>query len=363
MSPSRRISLQHIAAEANVSKATVSLALKKHPRISAPTRERIERIAKRLGYHPDPELSKLMATMKREPSGERGTVAFIRSGTALHWEPMEAYFHEEVSRAAESYGYKVEPYWIYDPRENPKRINATMWNRGVDGLIIPMIHPDRYNQGVRTLPIEWEKFSIVEIADTLQEPKLSGIRHNHFGGMLQTLSELEALGYQRIGLCMAADVELRTHHRWTAAYLLWKSMRQLSEELPACFPKRYDAKALLTWIEKNRIDAIISPGIEVYTMLRNQGVSFPDELGYATLHQWGEGSETVTGINQNMKAQSLIAVDMLIGLIHRRTRGVPKIPFSRRPRLLEQGKTTRRPKRRHKVRPLDNEPLDLSQGV
>lgn len=360
MPRAHRISLQDIAAEANVSKATVSLALKKHPRISTETRERIEQIAKKLGYRPDPELSKLMATMKREPSGEQGTLAFIRSGTSLDWEAMERYFYEEVSTGAKSYGYRVEPYWIYDPRESPKRINATLWNRGIDGLIIPMIHPDRYNQGVRTLPIEWEKFSIVEIADTLQEPKLSGIRHNHFGGMLQTLSQLEALGYQRIGLHMAADVELRTHHRWTAAYLLWKSMRKLTEELPAYFPQKYDVKALLAWIEKNRIDALVSPGIEVYTMLREAGLSFPGDLGYATLHQWGEGSKAVTGINQNMKAQSRIAVDMLVGMIHRRTRGVPKNPiFATDPGFWSPGQTTRRPKLRRKVRPLDNEPLDL----
>ena len=280
--PALLASAQDIAAEANVSKATVSLALKKHPRISDETRERVERVAKKLGYRPNPELSKLMATMKREPIGKQGTLAFIRSGTSLEWEPMERYFYDEVSTSAESYGYRVEPFWIYDPRENPKRINATLWNRGIDGLIIPMIHPDRYNKGVRTLPIEWEKFSVVEIADTLQEPKLSGIRHNHFGGMLQTVSELEALGYERIGLYMAADVELRTHHRWTAA-TPFEIHAPTDRGIARHFPQKYDVEALLAWIETTQIDTLVSPGIEVYTMLREAGL-FPGDLA-VTLHQ------------------------------------------------------------------------------
>jgi LacI family transcriptional regulator len=357
----RRISLQDIATEANVSKATVSLALKKHPRISAKTRLRVEEIAKKLGYYPDPELSKLMATMKREPSGGQGTLAFIRSGTDFDWEPMEAYFYEEVSKGAESYGYKVEPFWLYDPRENPKRINATMWNRGIDGLFIPMIHPDRYNQGVRTLPIDWEKFSVVEIADTLQEPKLSGVRHNHFGGMMQTLSELEALGYKRIGFCVDANVELRTHHRWTAAYQLWKSMRGLTEQLPLHLPPRYQPESLIDWVKANQLDVVVSPGVEVYQMLKEQKVRVPKDLGFATLHQWGPDSENVTGINQNMKGQALNAVDMLIGLINTKTRGPQKNPIMAiAPGYWVHGSTTRRPKPGQKVKALDNEPLGFN---
>lgn len=360
MSSPHRISLQDIATEAKVSKATVSLALKKHPRISQKTRERVEKIAKKLGYHPDPELSKLMAAMKREPSGDQATIAFIRSGTCLDWEPMERYFYEKVSEGAESYGYKVEPFWLYDPRESPKRINATMWNRGIDGLVIPMIHPDRYNKGLRTLPVEWEKFSAVEIADTLQEPNLNGVRHNHFGGMLKTLSELEALGYKRIGFCFEAGVELRTHHRWTAAYLLWKSMRGFTQQLPMHSPPQYKAKSLINWVQTNELDVVVSPGVEVYKTLKEQKIRVPKDVGFATLHQWGPNSENVTGINQNMEAQALIAVDMLVGMIHRKTRGAEKNPIlATAPGYWVHGSTTRRPKKNHQVKPLDNEPLAL----
>ena len=55
-----RVGLREVAAAAKVSVMTVSLALRDNPRISATTRERVKRLAAELGYHPDPELSRLM---------------------------------------------------------------------------------------------------------------------------------------------------------------------------------------------------------------------------------------------------------------------------------------------------------------
>jgi len=61
-----------------------------------------------------------------------------------------------------------------------------------------------------------------------------------------------------------------------------------------------------------------------------------------------------------MPAQARIAVDMLVGLIHRRAKGVPKNPIlAMAVGYWSVGITTRRPKRGHKIHPLGNEPLDF----
>ncbi|MGE9291132.1 MAG: LacI family DNA-binding transcriptional regulator [Puniceicoccales bacterium] len=346
-----------IAHRTGYSKASVSLALRDHPKIPLGTREKIRKVAEELGYRPDPERSKLMASI-RSPQGGGATIGFIRSGPTREWDPIEKIFYDEIREEADRNGYQLEPFWIFDPTTTPERVNATMWNRGIEGIVIPMIHPVRYRQKVRTLPIQWDKFCAVEIADTLHEPKLNGIRHNHFGGMIRTLSELEALKYRRIGLCMISDLQLRTHHRWTAAYLLWKTMRGFVEDLPMYLPAEYCEEDLMQWIEKHRIEMVVSPGIEVLQMLESAGVSVPQEIGFATLHQWGEGSEKVTGINQNMPAQARIAIDMLIGLIFRKSMGVPRNPIiATEPGYWNPGKTTRKPRRGHRVEYLDEEPL------
>src|ERR1700712_786944 len=59
-----RIGLRDIAKAAGVSVMAVSLALRDNPKISLPTRDRIHRLADKLGYHPDPELTRLMRHLR-----------------------------------------------------------------------------------------------------------------------------------------------------------------------------------------------------------------------------------------------------------------------------------------------------------
>ncbi|MBC2595745.1 LacI family DNA-binding transcriptional regulator [Ruficoccus amylovorans] len=357
MSSQPRPTVSEIARQSGFSKATVSLALRGHPKISASTRNQISTLAEQLGYRPDPQRSKLMASIS-SPQIKGASLGFIRSGLTLEWDPLEKFFYDELRHHSDVNGYNLEPFWLFNPRSTPEKVNATMWNRGIEGLIIPMIHPDQYQQKQRTLPILWEKFCVVEIADTLHQPKLNGIRHNHFGGMLRTLSELEALRYKRIGLYMMSDLQLRTHHRWTAAYLLWKTMRGLTDDLPMLFPETLDGAQLADWVKRYRVDVVVSPGIEVLAALREHGLRVPQDVGFATLHQWGEGSEEVTGINQNMSAQAKIAIDMLISQIYRQALGVPELPIiATDPGYWHAGSTTRRPRRGHQVNDLDSERL------
>src|SRR5512145_702370 len=67
-----------VAAKAAVSSMTVSLALRNHPRIPRSTRERIQTIARELGYRPNPMVHALMAEVRaRRPVTSATTLAFI----------------------------------------------------------------------------------------------------------------------------------------------------------------------------------------------------------------------------------------------------------------------------------------------
>src|SRR4051812_49177178 len=60
----KRVTMRAIAEQAGVTHATVSMALRNHPLISAKTRQKIQRIARNLGYRPDPEVAKLMRHLR-----------------------------------------------------------------------------------------------------------------------------------------------------------------------------------------------------------------------------------------------------------------------------------------------------------
>ena len=60
-----RVTLGEIAKAAGVSRATASRALQNNPLIAAATRQRVQNIAEKLGYRPDPEASRLLPYLKR----------------------------------------------------------------------------------------------------------------------------------------------------------------------------------------------------------------------------------------------------------------------------------------------------------
>lgn len=65
--PPRHLTIEHVAAEAGVSVATVSRALRGLPNVTPSTRKRVQTVADRLQYHPDPAATRLAA-------GRTGTV-------------------------------------------------------------------------------------------------------------------------------------------------------------------------------------------------------------------------------------------------------------------------------------------------
>src|SRR5215213_3801206 len=59
-SPAPRPTIRTLAAIAGLTPAAVSMALRNHSRISAATRQRVQELARKHGYRPDPAVTKLM---------------------------------------------------------------------------------------------------------------------------------------------------------------------------------------------------------------------------------------------------------------------------------------------------------------
>ena len=313
----------------------VSLALRENGRLHAATAERIRTAAKRLGYMPNPHLSQVMAETARSRHGiQDGTLALLDT------EPMcghvdtgksastasDKEFHYFVERAG-TYGYRMERFCILDPSLSPRRFNSILWSRGIEGLIIPNISGRLFAEGKRTLPIEWEKFCVVEMGGSMLQPDVNRVRHDHYGAMVRALHRLEHLNYRRIGLCMSSEVDLRTHHRWSAAYLLWRALRPAVAGLQPFLVDRPEPRRVVKWVRENRLDAVLSPGGTLLGALQEGGLDVPGEIGFASLDIFGPKADLMTGINQDAALLAASAVDMVVSLIHRRERGVPEHPI------------------------------------
>jgi LacI family transcriptional regulator len=326
---------------------TVSLALRGDPQVSKETQARIRAIADELGYQPNAKVSRAMAELARSrhvAADER--LAFLTSEKTEHgwkqWRHNVECFEGARKRALE-YGYVLEPVWLRKPKSSTEKIGRMLWSRGIDGVMVAPLGNDFHKNGLRTFDFDWDKFSVVELAETLDEPHVDCARHDHFDGMLHALFSLESLGYRRIGLVLESVLDVRTRHRWYSAYLLWKSVRGFSEELPVMFYDVFDVEKVVHGIRDMKLDALVTVRSTLNSELEAVGIRVPAEIGLAVLDR-PIGDETgLSGINQNTETIGSAAADLLVGLVHRGEKGIPAFPSQKIcGGLWVDGKTTRR---------------------
>jgi len=122
----QKVTLQHVADAANVSKATASLALSNNPRISEPTRQRVLAAVESLGYL----YNQRAASLRTQRSYTIGLIVKDVSNP----------FNAELTSGAESHladhDYSLVLATTGDSLDKQSRIVRTMLERDVDGLIL-----------------------------------------------------------------------------------------------------------------------------------------------------------------------------------------------------------------------------------
>jgi LacI family transcriptional regulator len=122
----QKVTLQHVADAAKVSKATASLALNNNPRISEPTRQRVLEAVEALGY----VYNQRAASLRTQRSYTIGLLIKDVSNP----------FNAELTSGAESqladHDYSLVLATTDDDLDKQSRMIQTMLERDVDGLIL-----------------------------------------------------------------------------------------------------------------------------------------------------------------------------------------------------------------------------------
>jgi len=331
MKDSRLISLQTIAQRAGVSRMAVSLALRNRPGVSKATRRRVVAVARKMGYVPDPELGKLMARMRQKITSEvRSCLAFCIPGAVEEGRiisPTEKKYLEGARHRAGEYGYRLEEFPM-NQRETPvARLTSILWSRGIEGLIFAPLQQRLSGDSTRRIEMDIEKFSAVEISETIESPDLDRATSDPYAAMVRTLEELHRLGYRRPGLVLEEALDLRVGGKWTAAFL---RMTRGDADLPAPYlvavPRQLDFDR---WFERNRPDAVISVDRLGLRLLQGRGTKIPEQVGYASLDLDGDlpGFPEASGIDQNSRLVGAAAVDLVVAAIQRGQKGIPSHPL------------------------------------
>lgn len=321
----RRISMRDLAKEAGVSVMTVSLALRKSPKISQSVRERIEALATERGYWPDPALRALADyRLNKRNRAYHGTIIYINNtdqDNVTKSVRLHNRFFMGAQEQAEKLGYKVEEFWLKQRSMTPERASKILCSRGVDGLLVgPQAKP------YTTLHMDWEKFSAVAFGFSLASPRLHTVIANLFNSVWFCMREMCSLGYRRIGMVLEHHQDDRTEHRYIGAY------KAAQESLPSVFPRlpilRADAlteDSFNAWFDENKPDGLLSLNHTVIGFLNKRGLGVPEDIGYSSPFSITQ-YDHISHVDGSKEEVGVAAMAFLSSMIDRNEKGIPKSP-------------------------------------
>lgn len=317
-----KVTLHDVAKQSGVHRTTVSLALRDHPRIPRETRERVKSVAARLGYQINPLVAALMQSRRSGRAVKHVTLAFVTNyPTRYGWKPMHHdrpdYFPGAVARAREL-GYNLDDFWLAEPGMTSARFCDILAARNIHGLIIGRLPP-----GQNSLQLDWNRFSCVALGMTLRSPVLHHVTENHFDTVWQAMQRCLERGYRRVGFVFSeANDSPRVGDRWLGAYLLQQLSFPAKDRLPPCPQIPADERVFAQWFGRTRPDALIATHARpVLGWLKKMNVAVPRDVGIIDLEDHPQLE--CAGVRYEPTKVGALAIEMLIGLLHRNETGVP----------------------------------------
>ncbi len=320
------ITMKVIAEASGVTQATVSMCLANHPRIPLATRERIQAVARKLGYQPNPYVSTLMRIRRQgRPLTERPGLAIVcAQRTADGWKNHPAatirHMREGVMERARRRGYRPQEFWLYRDGMSNERFSAMLHARGIHGVLIGPVA-----EGAAPPALDWQHFAAVSLSVPLPSLTVTTVCNDHYFSSLQAARECHRRGYRRLGLVLRQIHQDRFQGRWRAGALISPEMLPgLTLTPPLFVDDMDDEKQILGWLKRHQPDVVLSPSSEVlHAMLLRRGWRVPEDVGLAWLACTRPG-HPCSGIYQNGQLIGATAIDTLISLVERHERGLPE---------------------------------------
>ncbi len=240
--------MRALAEVAGVSTQAVSLALRNHPSVGQKTRERIQALARREGYTPDPHLVKLMHHLRGQQ-----TPTLAASVCALTTRPSKSeekfcdLLQDGAKQAARAAGFAFHVLHVDSAEMAGERLPRVLRQRGVEGLLLlPMA-----NLEARAGLLDWQEFSVVSATLSVTSPLFDRVVADHFLNNFSLCAQLRAQGFKRPGLVIHARHDERCGHSITAAYA-WHGIYGRVEAVRAHVCEKVEPSAVRRWLKTEK---------------------------------------------------------------------------------------------------------------
>lgn len=322
-----RVTLQDIARAAGVGKATVSLALRDCPKISAATRERVKAAAAQLHYRPDPALS-LIASHRWRTREHASDFAIAFITTPHPWSQAETLpeLREAAVIQGERMGYRVEHFKLQD-YTSPDQLGRVLFHRGIRGVIVGQILCRDF---VTKFP--WDSFTCVGCHVGYYQPPVLVVLPDFHHAIVRVWREAVAAGYRRIGVAMLREMEAVDLFDKVSAALFCQS--RLTPDLPAIPLQHFSPDNLSefdVWLKQHRPDVVLGFNGSVCWWLEKFGRRVPDDVAFASLDNMPSSrhhGKPISGANPDYELIGRTSVEQLDLLLRMNQHGLPARPLT-----------------------------------
>ncbi len=312
--------MRRVAEIAGVSAMTVSRALRNNPRVVLSERNRIQKIATKLGYLPDPEVAKLMSHLRRRDKAQlvAGLAAITSIPEAIE-PPQLSKVREGARRRAEELGYRLELFRITAPESFNRQLERTLVSRGIEGVLLLQME----NPAAMERTMDWKKFSVARATPSVSAPDFPQVEANYFYNARLLCAQLAGRGCKRIGFVGSKTFCKRTNEAFTAA-AAWEGMAAGETPVqPLIFETYAEMREKFSaWMKRERPDAVVAHAENLLPAV---------EAGLAQVSGWS-GVLACTSVNAEKplcagidERHALIgrkAVDVLTGMLNRSEKNV-----------------------------------------
>lgn len=319
-----RVTMSTLARAAGVSVMTVSRALRDNPVLPLRTRQRLQRLAAKLGYRPDPTVGQLMARLRLSRRASPQILAWVTSHPSRDaWRASASHlamFQGAKTRAL-AFGYRLEPFWLRAPGMSGPRLGEVLLHRDIRGLLVAPL------PALGQLDLPWAHFATATCGFSLTGPALHRACSHQFHALRLAGDELAARGYQRVGLVLSATADERVDGMWLAGFLAQQRRLSPASRVPAlvlppsCQGARAQAR-FLRWFARQRPDALIGTH-EIRRWLHEADVAVPRDCAFALINTVGHPD---AGVDHHMDALGAAAADLVIEQLTVHHHGLPTIP-------------------------------------
>ena len=321
-----RATLQDIANLAGVGKATVSLALRNDPKISAATRQRVCQAAEQLHYRPDPALARIAAhrwRTREHPSDI--TVAFV---TMNHpWTNIEPLgdLRKGATAEGERLGYHVEHFRM-ESFPGPEQLARVLFHRGIRGVLVGLIFREDF---ARAFP--WQSFIGVGCSLGYHQPPINVVVSDFHHAMERAWREAVQAGYRRIGVALLEEVgAVDLFDKVSAALFCQSRLNPELEPIPVQTFPLADRSSFCTWLRQHEPEVVIGFNDTVHWWLRDAGLKVPDATAFISLDTENvpQRERTLSGMNPDYAFIGRTAIGQLDILLRTNQIGIPERPLT-----------------------------------